>query len=105
MDAASPTLVYIRWFDAHYEEGETKIEEIQQRCELQYVGFLVKTTDEAVTLSLECPDDGRTRNPFTIPRQNIIEIRETTLKKAFPKRRASKKAVIAEQNGPGTNGA
>ena len=79
----STKLVYIRWKDAHYQEGEISIEEIDQTCILHSVGFIIKDTPEAITISVEQPDGGFVRNPFSIPRSNIIEIQETTLNKAF----------------------
>lgn len=83
-------LVYVRWLDANYQEGEVLIEELDPKCELETVGFLVKETPEAVVLSVENPRDGFTRNPFTVLKANILERRERDVRKAFPKPRSPK---------------
>lgn len=68
-------IAYIRWLDACYMDGEQVVSELDQRCELEHVGFIVKETDEAVTISTESIHDGRCRNPFSIRRSNIVEMR------------------------------
>jgi hypothetical protein len=86
------TLCYVRWLDAHFDEGEKEIADITQTCELEYQGILVKETEEAVSLSLENPHDGRTRNAFSISKRDIVDMRvkKTTFARAFPKPRAKR---------------
>lgn len=92
MTKTSP-LCYIKWVDANYQEGEVNLENLEQRCELNTVGFLVKETDHAVTLSLEAPSNDSTRNPFSIPKTNILEMRIVQFNKAFPKPRKLKEKI------------
>jgi len=81
-------IYYIRWLDACYTEGECSVAAIDPRCELEYVGPLAKESPEAVTLALEVVHDGRTRNPFSIRRENILQIRKTTIERAFGLKRS-----------------
>ena len=83
-------LVYVRWLDANYQEGDLLIEELDVNCELDSVGFLVKETPDAIVLSVENPRDGFTRNPFAILKANILERREQTITRAFPKPRVKR---------------
>jgi hypothetical protein len=88
-------LAYVHWLDANYQEGEQEIERLDWRCALHYSGYLIKEDENAVTLSLECPHEGRTRNTFTIPRHNIIEMRVVPFNKAFPAPRKKRPAPAA----------
>ena len=100
----SPTkLVYIRWKDAHYQEGEIPVGEIDQLCELHSVGFLIKDTLEAITISVEKPDGGFVRNPFSIPRVNVLAVQETTLRKAFHDKVPRKKPPTRSKTPPQTD--
>jgi hypothetical protein len=86
------TIVYIRWRDACHSSKEYPIKDIGALSELHEVGFLITENEEAVTIGTES-EDGATeaRNWITIPRAGIVEIRRTTVEKAFPVRRRSKK--------------
>ncbi len=55
-------------------------------AELHEVGFLLKESDESITIGTEraAPDDVSARMWLTIPKVNICEIRRTPLAKAFP---------------------
>lgn len=88
-------LAYVHWLDANYSEGEQEVDKIDWKCELHYVGWLVREDAEAITLSLELPHEGRTRNTFTILKANILEMRLVEFRKAFPKprKRTSSKVV------------
>lgn len=92
-------LVYIYWLDANYQEGEQDIEKLDWKCELHYVGYLIKEDDNAVTLSLERPHEGKTRNTFSILKRNILEMRVAPFAKAFPVVRVRKKkeAVVNKE--------
>ena len=72
------------WIDAHYADGEHDLETLGKNLEplIEY-GLLVKETDECVTLSIEVPRDGRARNPFSIPKRNILEMRTRSIESIF----------------------
>ncbi len=81
----SPTICYIKWRDACKSESEHEISTIGPLAELQEIGFLIKETDESVTIGIEHPGkESFTRLWLTIPRVNIVEVRKTTLNRAFP---------------------
>lgn len=82
-----PKLAKVRWLDNCYREGEHALEDLGTGAELTYYGILVRESELAVTLALEEPHSGRTRNPFDILRRNILEIEILDARKAFPKRR------------------
>lgn len=86
-------LAYVKWNDAYYQEGERQIDEIDGLCELEYCGWLVRETPKAVVLSLELPHGGRTRNPFSIPRSNIIQMRAREVDGIFRKARKKVSSV------------
>jgi hypothetical protein len=94
-------LCFVRWLDACYQDGERQVSEIDPRCELTYCGFLVKETSEAVTLSLEAVHEGRTRNPFSIRRENIIEMRTRQVNGVF--RRKKQESNIDQGTGTASN--
>lgn len=79
-------IVHIQWLDANYQEGEVDIETLDQRMPLDYVGLLIKETDYAVTVALEEPHQGRTRNPFSIPKINILHMEVVPFEKIFGRR-------------------
>jgi hypothetical protein len=85
-----PKLAKVRWLDNCYREGSRSLDDLGTGAELTYYGVLVKETEIAVTLALEVPSDGFTRNPFDILRRNILELEIMDAKKAFPKRRPKK---------------
>jgi hypothetical protein len=85
-------LAYVRWLDSCYHEGERQIEDIDPHTELTYVGFLVKEDEEAVSLALEATHDGATRNPFSIRRENIVDMRVREFSgRMFPRAQTPKK--------------
>jgi hypothetical protein len=80
----------VRWLDANYQEGEHEVEKIDWKCELEYVGWLIKEDDNAITLSLEKPHEGKTRNPFTILKRNVVEVVNLSLTRKRVKRPENK---------------
>ena len=79
-------IVYIHWLDANYSEGLQEIATLDWKADLEYVGWLVKETPESVTLSLERPVDGKTRNTFTILRQTILDMYELSSRRKREKK-------------------
>lgn len=86
----SPKLAYVKWLDACYREGEHALEDLGTGTELEYYGVLVKETPEVITLALEVPQNGRTRNPFDIVRKNILELKLRDAKGVFRSPRKQK---------------
>lgn len=74
-------IVYVHWLDANYMEGPQELATLDWKADLEYIGWLVKETPEAVTLSLEKPVDGKTRNTFTILRRTIVDMYEISGRK------------------------
>lgn len=66
--------------------SEHAISELGELAELHEVGFLLKESDESITIGTERAksDDVSARMWLTVPKVNIVEIRRTTLAKAFP---------------------
>lgn len=62
-------------------EGPQELATLDWKADLEYIGWLVKETPEAVTLSLEKPVDGKTRNTFTILRRTIVDMYEISGRK------------------------
>lgn len=88
-------ITYIKWHDALADEqGTSTVPELAVLCE---VGFLLGETDKVVQIGMEWTDGrvqtGRWR--LNIPKANIIERKDTTIRKAFPAPR--KKKVLVEQ--------
>ena len=81
-------VTYIQWKDASHSLSEWEIEKIEPSL-LSEVGFLLRETDDAVTLGIEAPDgsDTSTRLWLCIPKVNIMDRRDMELEKAFPVRR------------------
>lgn len=81
-------LLYIRWRDAVNSNSQHAISSLGELAELHEVGFLLAESEETITLGTES-QEGATEARFwlTIPKQNIVEIRRTTLAKAFPLKR------------------
>jgi len=90
-----PRLAYIRWHDACYREGERELTEVGTGEILNYYGLLVKETPVAVTLAMEEPHEGRTRNPFDILLTNILEMKVVDTEQAFKPKKVRVKRVVA----------
>jgi hypothetical protein len=88
-----PTVAcYVHWRDAAMDMTDTPIEDMSL-VDLYEIGWLVKETDDYITLAMEYPalciaEKGKlsTRLALTIPKSNIVFRHEFGL----PKRRASK---------------
>ncbi len=91
-----PTLAYVRWLDACYQDGEHAVNTLGEGIILEHYGVLIKETPETVVISVEVPHEGATRNPFTIPRQNIKEFKTVDAKRAFRSPRAKKTLPACE---------
>ena len=88
------TIVYIRWRDACHSMSQYAIKDLGELSELHEIGFLLKETSESVTIGTESQDGAtEARMWLTIPRQNIIEMKITTLDKAFAVRKPRTKKV------------
>ena len=90
------TVTYIRWRDASHSMNEFEISKIEP-ISLQEVGFLIRETEEAVTLAIEAPFDGdietdTTRLWLCVPKVNILERRDADLEKAFPAKKSRRRA-------------
>lgn len=73
------TLTYIKWRDASHSIDEWPIDRIEL-IELEEIGYLLRETEEAVTLSIEAPDGSdSTRLWLCIPKVNIVERRDWEL--------------------------
>lgn len=66
-------VTYIKWRDASYSQGDTSHADLSL-IDLEEIGWLVKETEEAVTLSIERPEEGQEdyRLTLTIPKVNIL---------------------------------
>jgi hypothetical protein len=85
------TLAYIHWRDACHNSDEIRIDDLGEAVALHACGFVVKETEETITLSLEHQDGAdTTRLWLSIPRVNIVEMRTATIDKAFPAKRKRK---------------
>lgn len=85
-----PKLARVRWLDNCYREGEHALEDLGTGAELTYYGLLVRETEVAVTLAMEDPSEGRTRNPFDILRHNILDIQVLDADRVFRAKRPRK---------------
>jgi hypothetical protein len=93
------TIVYIRWRDAVNSNATHSIASLGELAELHEVGFLLKETDETITIGTEAQEGAvEARFWLTIPKANIVEQRRTTLGKAFPVRRERRKRVEAPES-------
>lgn len=82
------TICYVRWRDACHDMGECAIKDLGELAELHEIGFLLAENEETVTIGIEHQDGATSaRMWLTIPRVNILEMRRSTVDKAFPKRR------------------
>lgn len=85
------TIIYIRWKDAIHSMSEHPIAELGALAELHEIGFLIKETPDSIVIGTECQDAAtNVRMWLTVPKVNIVEIKRTTLDRAFPKPRAKK---------------
>ncbi len=90
------TIVYIKWRDAMHSTSQHAVTSLGGLAELHEIGFLIKESDESITIGTEA-EDGATveaRMWLTVPKVNIVEMKRTTLAKAFPKPRAKKKLTV-----------
>lgn len=85
-----PKLAYVKWLDACYREGDQAIEDLGTGSTMEYYGVLITETPTAVVLAMEVPTEGRTRNPFDILKQNIVEMKVVESEEAFRVRRKRK---------------
>lgn len=85
------TLIYLKWRDAIHSMNEHPIVELGALAELHEIGFLIKESAESITIGTESQDAATSvRMWITVPKVNIIEIKRTTLARAFPKPRVKK---------------
>jgi hypothetical protein len=83
------TLIYVRWRDAVNSNAPHAICTLGELAELHEVGFLLKESGATITLGTESQEGAvEARFWLTIPKQNIVEIRRSTLAEAFPVKRA-----------------
>lgn len=79
-------LVYIHWKDAAHSKDDFEEDRIKL-ADLHEVGWLVKETEEAVTVAVEWDpeaDPPSRRLWLAIPKVNIIEMKTVEFGKAFP---------------------
>jgi hypothetical protein len=82
------TIIYIKWRDAVNSNATHAISSLGDLAELHEVGFLLKESDETITIGTEAQEDAlEARFWLTIPKHNIVECRRTKLGKAFPVKR------------------
>jgi hypothetical protein len=85
------TIIYLKWRDAIHSMNEHAITELGGLAELHEIGFLIKETPDSIVIGTECQDAAtNVRMWLTVPKVNIVEIKRTTLARAFPKPRARK---------------
>lgn len=77
-------IAYVVWKDAMYSQTEISIEDLGLVV-LHCVGFVVRETEEFITLSVERQEDNLnyTRTNITIPKSGIVSISRSALSKAF----------------------
>ena len=71
--------LYVVWLDACSGGDEWLDSTHPELCELAPIyscGFLLKETDSSVTLVLSKSEDGLIRGFITIPKSNIIQLKE-----------------------------
>jgi hypothetical protein len=93
------TIIWIRWKDAVNSNASHAIASLGGLAELDEVGFLLAESDETITLGTESSPGGEQtecRFWLTIPKINIVQIRRTTLGRAFPKPREKKEKRKAD---------
>jgi len=73
-------LVWVHWFDASYQRGESTDDELTPRFELESGGLLVREDGESISIATDCHVDDRIwRHISHIPKPNIIRIRRFKL--------------------------
>lgn len=97
-------IVYIHWKDAMHSMSQHSVASLGTLADLHEIGFLVKETAETITIGTESEeqDAGEVRMWLTVPKASIVDIRRTTLARAFPPPRA-KKATPAPPPDPDGN--
>lgn len=99
-DQLKKIICYCRWADAAHSMAESTIADLGELAVLDEVGFLVKESDESITLATESQDDALSvRFWLTIPKVNIIEMHRTTLGKLL-KAAAPRKRKTISKNAP-----
>ena len=78
-------LAYVKWKDALSVEGDNQPAQARL-AELDSVGFFLHETEEAILIGMESEDEVAGRWRLNIPRKQILELRKTTLGKAFGKK-------------------
>ncbi len=77
-------LVYIRWRDAVNSNATHAISSLGDLAELHEVGFLLAESEETITVGTEAQEGAvEARFWLTVPKVNIVEMRKTTLARAF----------------------
>lgn len=77
-------VAYIKWRDASHSMSEHAIADLGGLAELEEIGFLIKETEDTITLATETQDEALSvRFWLTIPKVNIVEQHRTTIDKAF----------------------
>lgn len=90
-----PTVAcYVHWRDAAMHMDETDIEEMSL-VDLYEVGWLIRETDEHITLAIEYPGGRRsTRLALSIPKVNIVQRHDFGMPKERKPRAARKPKAL-----------
>jgi hypothetical protein len=96
------TIAWIRWRDAVNSNAQHAIASLGDLAELHEIGFVLKESADTITIGTEAQEGAlEARFWLTIPKVNIVEMRRTSLARAFPKPRV-KKARKPESQKDGT---
>jgi len=69
-------MVYVRWFDASYQNADCSADNFNTRVELETAGWLAAQDAETVSVAMEHYEAHETwRHVTHIPRVNIIKLR------------------------------
>jgi hypothetical protein len=71
-------LVRVRWLDAWSDTGEKTVEEFENDCPIETVGWLVRSTAEIVSVSPERVRENWHRGVTHIPRGVVQEMEVLT---------------------------
>lgn len=63
---------YVKWRDATMSQGDEDLFNVDALMELEEIGWLIKETDDSVSLSIEKPQFDKARLWLTIPKVNIM---------------------------------
>lgn len=76
-----PEIAYLIWRDANFGCGTpTNTMQIGDLIELHEIGYILKESDESITLTMEGDGMGdENRNWLTVPKCNIMEIHRAEL--------------------------